>query len=193
MLNFTGNKMLINQRFIIKGNITVLELMRTRYNICNRALYIEKICEWKTIRTLDNNHIRYDWYHNCYSNVSGVTCIPLLFSIYFFWSTERKTNDRNKYNSFSYIISIIYIRNKFLRWSSSFTPPARISLILSRHPSQSSIAPGRFSRLHPLSAQSCCMLVLAGRPAFARPCEGIHWSRSLMIVYNYYLGFTNPT
>ena len=36
-------------------------------------------------------------------------------------------------------------------------PPARISLTLSHHPSLSSIAPGRFSRLHPVSAQSYCI------------------------------------
>ena len=56
---------------------------------------------------------------------------------------------------------------------------ARISLTLSRHPSLSSIASGRSSELHPVSAQSCCMYVRAGRPAFARPCEGVH-STSLM-------------
>ena len=42
---------------------------------------------------------------------------------------------------------------------------AQISLTLSCHPSLSSIASGRSSRLHPVSAQSCCMLVLAGYPA----------------------------
>ena len=35
------------------------------------------------------------------------------------------------------------------------TPPARISLILSRQPSLLSITPGRSSRLHPVSSQSC--------------------------------------
>ena len=38
----------------------------------------------------------------------------------------------------------------------------------------------RFPGLHPLSSQSCCMLVGTGRPAFAQPCEGVHWSTSLM-------------
>ena len=56
---------------------------------------------------------------------------------------------------------------------------ARIFLILSHHPSQSSIAFGRSSGLYPVSAQSCCMHVRAGRPAFARPSEGIHRSTSL--------------
>ena len=37
------------------------------------------------------------------------------------------------------------------------TPSARISLTLSRHPSLSPIASGRFSGPHPVSAQSCCM------------------------------------
>ena len=49
--------------------------------------------------------------------------------------------------------------------------PARISLTLSRYLSLSFIAPGRSSRLHPISAQSYFILVLAGCPAFARPCE----------------------
>ena len=57
---------------------------------------------------------------------------------------------------------------------------AQISLTLSRHQSLSSITSGRSSGIHPASAQSCCMLVLSGRFAFARPCEGVHWSTSLM-------------
>ena len=31
-----------------------------------------------------------------------------------------------------------------------------------------------------LYRQSCCIYVRAGRPAFSRPCEGVHWSSSLM-------------
>ena len=57
---------------------------------------------------------------------------------------------------------------------------ARISLILSRHFSLSFIASGRSSGQHPVSSHSCWMYVRAGRPAFARPCVGIHKSRSLM-------------
>ena len=59
-------------------------------------------------------------------------------------------------------------------------PPGRISLTLSRHLSLSFVAPVWSSRLHPVSAQSCCIKVLAGRPAFARPFEGVHRSMSLM-------------
>ena len=58
--------------------------------------------------------------------------------------------------------------------------PQRTSLTLSRHPSLSSIITGRSSRLHPVSAQSCCIEVLANRTASARPCEGVHGSISLM-------------
>ena len=60
------------------------------------------------------------------------------------------------------------------------TPSARISLTLSRHPSQSSIPSCWCSGLHPVSAQKCCVQVVAGRPAFARPCERVHRSTSLM-------------
>ena len=59
-------------------------------------------------------------------------------------------------------------------------PPAQISLTLSRHPSLSPIASSRFSRVPPVSAQVCCMLVLGGRPAFARPCERVNRRMSLM-------------
>ena len=57
---------------------------------------------------------------------------------------------------------------------------AWISLTLSFHLSLSSIIPGRFSKLQPVSPQSCCRQVLAGRPSLACPCEGVHWRKSLM-------------
>ena len=57
---------------------------------------------------------------------------------------------------------------------------ARMSLTLSRHSSLSFIALGRSSGQHPVSSHSCWMYVQAGRPAFARPCVGIHKSTSLM-------------
>ena len=57
---------------------------------------------------------------------------------------------------------------------------ARISLTLSRHSSLSFIALGRSSGQQPVSSHSCWMYVRAGRPAFARPCMGIHKSTSLM-------------
>ena len=59
-------------------------------------------------------------------------------------------------------------------------PLARISLTLSRYFSLSFIASSWSSRLHPVSSHSCCVYVLAGRPAFARPYVGIHRSASLM-------------
>ena len=57
---------------------------------------------------------------------------------------------------------------------------ARISLTLSRHSSLSFIALGRSSGQQPVSSHSCWMYVRAGRPAFARPCVGIHKSTSPM-------------
>ena len=39
---------------------------------------------------------------------------------------------------------------------------------------------GRSSVQHPVSSHSCWMYVRAGRPAFARPCVGVHKSTSLM-------------
>ena len=57
---------------------------------------------------------------------------------------------------------------------------ARISLTLSRYFSLSFIASGRYSGQHPVSSHSCWMYVRAGRPAFARPCVGVHKSTLLM-------------
>ena len=51
---------------------------------------------------------------------------------------------------------------------------ARISLTLSLHSSLSFIALGRSSGQHPVSSHGCWMYVRAGRPAFARPCVGVH-------------------
>ena len=59
-------------------------------------------------------------------------------------------------------------------------PLAQISLTLFRHFSLSFIASGRSSGLHPVSSHSCCMYVLAGRPAFAQPYVGVHRNTSLM-------------
>ena len=59
-------------------------------------------------------------------------------------------------------------------------PLAPISLTLSRYFSQSFIASGRSSGLHPVCSHNCCMNVRAGRPAFAWPYAGIHRSTSLM-------------
>ena len=59
-------------------------------------------------------------------------------------------------------------------------PLARISLTLSRHFSLLFISSGRSLGLHSLFSQSCCMYVLTGRPAFARPCVGVHRNTSLM-------------
>ena len=57
---------------------------------------------------------------------------------------------------------------------------ARISLTLSRHFSLSFIASGRSSGQHHVSSHSCWMYVRAGRPAFVRPCVGVHKCTSLM-------------
>ena len=59
-------------------------------------------------------------------------------------------------------------------------PLARISLTLSRHFSLSFIASVKSSGLHPVSYNSRGMSVRAGRPAFAWPYAGVHWSTSLM-------------
>ena len=59
-------------------------------------------------------------------------------------------------------------------------PLAQISLTPFRHLSLLCIAFDRSSGLHSISSQSCCMYIRPGHPAFARPCEGVHRSTSLM-------------
>ena len=70
-------------------------------------------------------------------------------------------------------------KKHFRHFTLQFTLLARISLSLFTHPSLSSIAPGRSSKLHSLSVQSCCRQVLVGRQILARPCEGVHRKKSL--------------
>ena len=77
-----------------------------------------------------------------------------------------------------YIYIYIYIYIPGSTDSRKLTPPPPLSLSLS--PTISSIAPGRSSRLHPVSAQSWCMLVLVCRPIKAHTCVGIHKRTSLM-------------
>ena len=83
--------------------------------------------------------------------------IPVLF-LFFYWDQ----------------ISTLFIHDHHI------VSLAQISLTLSRHFSPSFIASGRSSGLHPVSSHSCCMYVLAGRPALTRPYVGVHWSTSLM-------------
>ena len=55
-----------------------------------------------------------------------------------------------------------------------------IIIMSCRHSSLSFIASGRSSGLYPVSSQSCCIYVRAGRPAFAQPYVRVHRSTSLM-------------
>ena len=80
-----------------------------------------------------------------------------------------------------YIYIYIYMVNQLRNHHHHHVVPvARISLILSRHSSLSFIALGRSSGQHPVSSHSCWIYVRAGRPAFARPCVGVHKSTSLI-------------
>ena len=88
-----------------------------------------------------------------------------------FWSPSTMVANFN----YIYIYIYIYISHHHIVLA------ARISLTLSRHSSLSFIALGRSSgQQQPVSSHSCWMYVRAGRPAFARPCVGIHKSTSLM-------------
>ena len=79
-----------------------------------------------------------------------------------------------------YLTLIILFRLNNNHHHHHVVPPVLISLTLSRHFSLWFIASGRSSGLHPVSSHSYCMCVRAGRPAFAWPYAGVHWSISLM-------------
>ena len=85
------------------------------------------------------------------------------------------------YINIKYIYIYIYILGKVYNiYHHHVVPLAQISLTLSRHFFLSFIASGKSSGQHPISWHSCCMYVLAGHPAFARPYVGVHRSTSLM-------------
>ena len=77
------------------------------------------------------------------------------------------THTHTHTHTYIYIYIYIYIYHHHV------VPQAQISLTFSRHFSLSFIASGRSSGLHPVSSHRCCMNVRVGRPAFARPCEGV--------------------
>ena len=74
---------------------------------------------------------------------------------------------------------LLYLFWRLLQWKIIIRGLMNL-MTLSRHFSQSFIASGRSSGLHPVSSHSCCMYVQAGRPAFAWPYAGVHRSTSLM-------------
>ena len=82
-------------------------------------------------------------------------------------------------HTYIYIYIYIYIYTH-THISPSSCHAITISLTLSHQLSQLSIASNRSSGLHPVSTQSYCMYVQAGRPAFAQPGEGVHKSKSHM-------------
>ena len=88
----------------------------------------------------------------------------------------------NCYETFSVMkYFTLFLFNFYFHHHHHIALVARISLTLSRHSSISFIALGRSSEQHPVSTHSCWMYVRAVRPAFARPCVGIHKSTSLLL------------
>ena len=80
---------------------------------------------------------------------------------------------------FVLLTSVINLLRRIHHQHHHVTLSAQTFLTLSRHFSLSSIGFSKSSGWHPVSAQSCCMYVRAGRSAFARPYEGVHRSTSL--------------
>ena len=161
---FDGNKVhfyLSWQRIFYTIDFTIL-----KYTIC--ILYIFYIYFY-TICIL---YIFYIYFYTI--------CILYIFYIYFYTICILYI-----FYIYFYTICILYIFYIYFytichHHHHHIVLAARISLTLSRHSSLSFIALGRSSGQHPVSSHSCWMYVRAGRPAFARPCVGIHKSTSLM-------------
>ena len=99
------------------------------------------------------------WFHIFYLTIIIFVCSYMVSSI---WNNYIVSNHHHHHHHHHVVL---------VAW---------ISLTLSRHFSLSFIASGRSSGLHPVSSHSCWIYVCAGRPAFARPCVGVHKSTSLM-------------
>ena len=79
------------------------------------------------------------------------------------------------------MVSSISIQHKYLSSSSSSCRAGSTDIPDPLSPLLPIVHPlGRSSGQHPVSSHSCWMYVRAGRPAFARPCVGVHKSTSLM-------------
>ena len=119
-----------------------------------RHYWVGKVIHWEMWKKFKFDHMN-KWYMHEPSSCHGEwhTQTPMEL-----WHTKGSTNLGQKTRSYCHHPHHV-------------DPSAIISLSLSRHPSLSSIASGRFSGRHPVLAQSCCMFVWAGRPAFAQPCE----------------------
>ena len=75
---------------------------------------------------------------------------------------------------------LIVIQRGGKKPSSCHSASTCLTDLLWKHPSLSSTATEKSSRLYPVSSQNYCIYVLAGRPAFACSYEEVHWSMSLM-------------
>ena len=98
----------------------------------------------------------------------------------YFREKKRYSLSNRLANSSGFPVEYLYWTNDTTNHHHHIAVVVRISLTLSRHFTLSFIALGRSSGQHPVSSHSCWMYVRAGRPAFARPCVGIHKSTSLM-------------
>ena len=99
---------------------------------------------------------------------------------HFFLYNDNNTNITQKRKFWMYQMQCLHYSNLNIYHHHHVVRVARISLTLSRHFSLSFITSGRSSGQHPVSSHSCWMYVRASRPAFARPCVGVHKSTSLM-------------
>ena len=149
---------------------TVYRFGRGKHNIDNICIYTAKNVIYCAQVCLVQGYSSglTGWMRNCYAIIIDPNVASVVRSYIFSFSLSLPL-------SISVFFSLslkIYHHHVAL--------PAEIYLTLSRHPSLSFIAPGRSSRLHPVSTQSCCISVLTGRCTFACRCEVVHRSILLM-------------
>ena len=93
-----------------------------------------------------------------------------------FWVENRYCNWLKILRDQHYIYIYVYIYHHIMLLARTSQ-----TLSLSHHSSLSPIASGRSSRLHPVSVQCCCRLILVGCPILARLREEVHWRRRLWV------------
>ena len=166
-----------------RGYLRRSDLLQSR-NICYKIEQVQKYLQNLKFIPVFPKVYKSNAYScgNKYSHTQRKSNITFLIEIQNSWKSEQRQLMKLEVDNDIFIYIYIRISNfkSHHHHHHHIVLAARISLTLSRHSSLSSIALGRSSGQQPVSSNSCWMYVRAVRPAFARPCVGIHKSTSLM-------------
>ena len=132
-----------------------------RYNVTNQILTLERILNagvsrlayslfgYRLLASFIDRVIQSQW-------ASGSSTTSVSYTGIDFLAALNALLDRHCILYFTNRVCVCVFSSRY-HYHHHVAPPAQISLTLSRHPSLSSIASGRSSSLHPVSAQNCGM------------------------------------